>query len=83
MPHEAGQRNAYTDRTPADTLALIVTDTDRLSITRNGDLRIEGVQAIDLTQEHGSPLYVVSEDTLRTNFRGAPERLCRTGAHLG
>jgi diaminopimelate decarboxylase len=69
MPHEAGRRNAYTDRTPADTLARIATDTDRLSITPNGELRIEGVRAIDLLQEHGSPLYVVSEDTLRTNFR--------------
>jgi diaminopimelate decarboxylase len=40
---------------------------------RSGELRIEGVRAIDLLQKHGSPLYVVSEDTLRMNFRRVRE----------
>jgi diaminopimelate decarboxylase len=69
MPHEAVQRGANIDRTPEDTLARIATASDRLSVTPDGELLIEGVRASDLLQAHGSPLYVVSEDTLRTNFR--------------
>ena len=69
MPHEAVERGANIDRTPADTLARIATASDRLSVTPDGELMIESVRASDLPQEHGSLLYVVSEDTLRTSFR--------------
>ena len=69
MPHKAVERGANIDRTPADTLERVATASDRLSVTPDGELMIESVRASDLLQEHGSPLYVVSEDTLRTNFR--------------
>src|SRR6516165_7998257 len=69
MMDEKIRRSAKGDRTPADTLQRIMTASDRLSVSRSGELVIESVLALDLLKEYGSPLYVVSEATLRTNFR--------------
>jgi diaminopimelate decarboxylase len=50
-------------------LAEVLTRTDHLTVNRDGDLLIEGCSAPSLLDEYGSPLYVVSEATLRANFR--------------
>ena len=47
----------------------VATANDHLSSDANGMLQIEGRSAESLLEELGSPLYVVSEATLRTNFR--------------
>jgi diaminopimelate decarboxylase len=41
---------------------------DHLSI-QNHHLTIGGVDTVSLTQEHGTPLYVLDEDRVRRNFR--------------
>lgn len=43
--------------------------TDELSVDDRGVLVIEGCAADELIAEHGSPLFVLSEATLRTNAR--------------
>jgi diaminopimelate decarboxylase len=55
--------------TPAEALARILTRTDRLSVDKEGRLLIEGCAAGALLEEYGSPLYVISEATLRANYR--------------
>jgi len=50
-------------------LESVLTATDRLSVTDNGELMIDGCKASDLVAEHGSPLFVLSENTLRDNLR--------------
>ncbi|MCB1380815.1 MAG: alanine racemase [Alphaproteobacteria bacterium] len=57
------------DQTPEQTLAQWRTPSDNLSVSANGDLMIEGVSARDLVTKFGSPLYVISESTLRQNYR--------------
>jgi diaminopimelate decarboxylase len=47
----------------------VATANDHLSSDADGMLQIEGRSAESLLEEFGSPLYVVSEATLRTNFR--------------
>lgn len=47
----------------------VVTANDHLSSDGSGMLHIEDRSAESLLEEFGSPLYVVSEATLRTNFR--------------
>jgi diaminopimelate decarboxylase len=69
LVEDALQRATGGDITPFDTLKRVATPSEMLSTTPGGDLLIEGVQAVDLLKEHGSPLYVVSEATLRANFR--------------
>lgn len=69
MTEDDIRRSAKGDRTPADTLQRIMTASDRLSVSQGGELVIESVPALELLKEYGSPLYVVSEATLRTNFR--------------
>jgi diaminopimelate decarboxylase len=59
----------WPDKTPADTLGRITTPVEMLSIAPSGDLMIEGVRATDCLEQHGSPLFVVSEAALRANFR--------------
>lgn len=56
-------------RIPAEELKKVLTQTDKLSVAPSGDLRIEGCLAKDLLNRFGSPLYVVSEATLRENYR--------------
>lgn len=45
----------------------MATPTDRLSVDEDGHLLIEGSRAKDLLKAHGSPLFVLSEATLRAN----------------
>ncbi len=54
-------------------LRAVLTSTDHLTVNPNGDLVIEGCVASDLLAQYGSPLYVISEATLRANYR----RVCR------
>jgi diaminopimelate decarboxylase len=49
-------------------LAAMLTPSDRLSVN-GGELLIDGVRATDLVAQHGSPLYVAVEATLRDNYR--------------
>ncbi len=56
-------------REPAKELMKVLTQTDKLSVAPSGDLVIEGSLAKDLLERYGSPLYVVSEATLRENYR--------------
>ena len=53
----------------ANPLAPILTPTDNLGVDESGNLLIEGRSARSLVEEFGSPLYVISERTLRENFR--------------
>ncbi len=55
--------------TPAGQLAQILGRTDQLSVDGGGRLLIEGCSAGGLLEEYGSPLYVISEATLRANVR--------------
>src|SRR5664279_6266213 len=36
---------------------------------KNGHLTIGGVDVVDLTQEYGTPLYVIDEGRIRSNYR--------------
>lgn len=58
-----------TGGTAAEQLRAILATTDSLSVTGEGDLLIEDCAAKDLLDRYGSPLYVVSERTLRANYR--------------
>ena len=55
--------------TGAQELERIGGHEDALDIDAEGVLTIEGCSATDLIQDYGSPLYVISESTLRRNFR--------------
>ena len=50
-------------------LQSLLTPTDHLSVSADGELLIEGCVAKKLLDEYGSPLYVVSEKTLRANYQ--------------
>jgi len=50
-------------------LEAVTTQTDQLSVTDNGELTIDGCKVSDLVVQHGSPLFVLSENTLRSNLR--------------
>jgi diaminopimelate decarboxylase len=50
-------------------LANVKTLTDNLSVDERGNLVLDGHRADDLLQRFGSPLYVISEKTVRANFR--------------
>lgn len=52
-----------------DALSPILTTTDSLSVASDGCLMVEGRRVDELVQEFGSPLYVLSEQTLRANYR--------------
>ncbi|MCJ2376026.1 diaminopimelate decarboxylase, partial [Vibrio sp. ZSDZ34] len=52
----------------AERLENILTPTDELT-TQGDDLLIGGCKATDLIEQYGSPLFVLSEDTLRNNLR--------------
>jgi len=55
--------------TPRQTLEDMLVQSDNLSVTKEGELMIDGLLAKDLLESFGSPLYVVSEKTLRENYR--------------
>ena len=57
------------DSNTANPLASILTPTDNLAVDESGNLLIEARSARSLIDEFGSPLYVISEKTLRDNFR--------------
>ena len=52
-----------------DLLKAVVTDTDFLEVDPGSNLVIDGIPAADIINNHGSPLFVIVEKTLRTNFR--------------
>jgi len=62
-------KKLFHPRIPAEDLMKVRTQTDKLSVAASGDLMIEGCCAKDLLDKYGSPLYVVSEATLRENYR--------------
>lgn len=47
----------------------IRTTTDFIDVSDSGDLLMEKCRAVDIVREYGSPVYVVSESTLRANYR--------------
>ena len=55
--------------TGRDYLAGIRSPTDHLEVDEAGVLSIEGCSAPELVRDYGSPLYVISEATLRENYR--------------
>jgi diaminopimelate decarboxylase len=56
-------------RTGEEELAEVLTPTDSLEVDEDGVLRIEGCSCLELLARFGSPLFVVSEQTLRANYR--------------
>jgi diaminopimelate decarboxylase len=50
-------------------LESVLTPTDELVAEPEGVLTIAGARADELVESYGSPLYVLSEPTLRANFR--------------
>lgn len=50
-------------------LETVKIETDRLDVDSRGVLTIGGIAADHLVSEFGSPLFVISEDTVRQNFR--------------
>jgi diaminopimelate decarboxylase len=52
-----------------DALQAVMKPTDHLGVSEHGDLRVEECSAAELLEEYGSPLFVVSEATLRANYR--------------
>lgn len=62
-----------TERTAngSEYLAAVKIGTDSLDVDSRGVLTIGGVAADQLVAEFGSPLFVISESTVRQNFRNA------------
>lgn len=56
-------------QTPEQQLRAVLTQSDALFVDPEGWLRIEDVPASRLLEEFGSPLFVYSEATLRSNYR--------------
>ncbi|WP_190812965.1 diaminopimelate decarboxylase family protein [Saccharopolyspora pogona] len=52
-----------------DALSPILTATDSMSVTSDGCLMVEGKRVDELVKEFGTPLYMLSERTLRANYR--------------
>ena len=57
--------------TPASRLEEILVASDNLTVSKQGDLMVEGCSVRDLADEFGTPLYVYSEGTFRSNIRRA------------
>ena len=55
--------------TTTDLLKEWLTPQDHLDVSPGGTLMVDGVSARDLVRDFGSPLYVMSEKTLRENYR--------------
>ena len=56
-------------QTPKTVLERVCTSSDCLSVNAGGELLIEGCAAPDLVSQFGSPLFVLSDSTLRQNVR--------------
>lgn len=54
--------------TPNIHLKRLLTPQDQLSVDKTGNLLIEEVSARELINQYGSPLYVLSETTIRKNY---------------
>jgi len=54
---------------PKEHFSNVLTATDTLSVDDAGSLHLDGHSAESLLQRFGSPLYVISEKTIRANFR--------------
>lgn len=67
MPETATRTDPAASDT--DALAPILTTTDSMSVAADGCLMIDGQRADELLRTFGSPLYVLSEQTLRANYR--------------
>ena len=50
-------------------LESLLTPTDHLSVSNTGNLMIEECDVTELLEKFGSPLYVVSEKTIRANYQ--------------
>lgn len=57
------------NETSALRLEAVRIPTDTLEADNSGMLVIDGIRAVDLLHEYGSPLFVISESTLRANYR--------------
>ena len=57
--------------TPASRLEEVLVGSDNLTVSKQGDLLVEGCSVRDLAEEFETPLYVYSEDTFRRNIRRA------------
>ena len=55
--------------TSDEILRRSLVDSDCLSVSKMGELTLEGHKATDLTEQYGSPLFVLSDSTLRSNLR--------------
>ena len=55
--------------TSDEILRRSLVDSDCLSVSKIGELTLEGHKATDLTEQYGSPLFVLSDSTLRSNLR--------------
>ena len=62
-------KESYFGDCPTDYLLRITTQTDAFSASETGMLCIDGHDVGDLLEKYGSPLFVVSERTVRANFR--------------
>ncbi len=58
-----------TGETTSALLARVLTPGDHLSVSGNGTLMVEDVAVSDLVARFGSPLFVLSDATLRANYR--------------
>jgi len=56
-------------QTPEEQLKAVLTPSDNLSVSADGNLVIENLSASQLLERFGSPLFVFSETTLRDNYR--------------
>lgn len=64
-----GQEVRTVVETSAGVLDSVLTETDTLSVTPQGELRIDKVRVRALIERFGSPLFVLSDATLRANYR--------------
>ena len=58
-----------TEETTAELLARVLTPGDHLSVSTDGVLHVEEASVSDLLRRFGSPLFVLSDATLRANYR--------------
>ena len=56
-------------RNAREYISNVLTNTDPFSVTDSGNFCVEGYDALELLETHGSPLFVVSEKTIRANYR--------------
>ena len=62
-------QNNLHGKNPRQHLHNVLISTDPFQVSEDGNLCVDGHTAETLLQKFGSPLYVVSERTLRANFR--------------